>query len=88
MIRHISIKHFKSFKEVETSLANFSILVGPNNSGKSNFKRALMFLRALASGSSVIEGLKSACDTIFNVVYQEEENKYDSIEFNLEIALN
>lgn len=88
MIRHISIKHFKSFKEVETSLANFSILVGPNNSGKSNFKRALMFLRALASGSSVIEGLKGACDTIFNVVYQEEGNKYDNIEFNLEIALN
>lgn len=88
MIRHISIDNFKSFRHIETSLANFSILVGPNNSGKSNFKRALMFLRALAYGNSVSEALKSACDTIFNVVYQGEDGKYDTIQFSLEIALN
>ena len=88
MIRHISIDNFKSFKHIETSLANFSILVGPNNSGKSNFKRALMFLRALAFGSSISEALKVACDTIFNVIYQGEDAKYDTMQFNLEIALD
>lgn len=87
MIRHISIKNFKSFKNIETTLANFSILVGPNNSGKSNFKQALLLLRTLAGGVTVIESLKNTCDTILNVIYQEKDSKYSNMEFNLEIEL-
>lgn len=87
MIKHISIKHFKSFKNIETTLANFSILVGANNSGKSNFKQALLLLRALAGGSTVMESLRSSCDTVLNVIYQEKDSKYKNIEFNLDIVL-
>ena len=88
MIRYISLNNFKSFKCVETSLANFSILVGPNNSGKSNFKRALLFLRSLATGNTVAESLKMSCDTIFNVIYQGEEAKSNSMDFSLIIEFN
>jgi len=42
-IKHIQIKNYRSIRRLDFELANFSILLGANNSGKSNILRALNF---------------------------------------------
>lgn len=44
-IKTISVKNFKSFKDVEVHLGDFNVLIGANASGKSNFIRVIEFLR-------------------------------------------
>lgn len=55
MITQLSIKGFKTLKDFSVSLTRVSVLVGPNNCGKSNVLRALSFL-----GAAVREGLPTA----------------------------
>ncbi len=44
MIKRITIKNFRSLKDVTVDLENVNLFIGPNNSGKSNFFKALEFL--------------------------------------------
>jgi predicted ATPase len=55
MITQLTIKGFKTLKDVSVPLTRVSVLVGPNNCGKSNLLRALAFLAA-----TVREGLVDA----------------------------
>lgn len=51
MLKSISLQNFKSFGERQTvPLEPISVLVGPNNSGKSSFLSVGSFFRQLASG--------------------------------------
>lgn len=42
--KHVTIKNFRNFKEIETNLANKNIFFGMNDVGKTNFLYALMFI--------------------------------------------
>ncbi len=42
-IREITIKNFRSVKNAKLATADFTVLIGPNNSGKSNILHALEF---------------------------------------------
>jgi len=53
MLRHLALKNFKSFVDERATLAPFTLLVGANASGKSNFFDALRFLHGMAQGWSV-----------------------------------
>jgi predicted ATPase len=44
-ISRVAISNFKSFSEVEVDLGDFTVLVGANSSGKSNFINVFRFLR-------------------------------------------
>jgi len=55
---HIKIEGFRSFKKVELDLAPLSVLIGPNNGGKSNFLD-LMSLMAEAGQGQLEEGIDS-----------------------------
>ena len=44
-ITKISAKNFKSFKELNIDFSKFTVIVGANASGKSNFVRALKFIK-------------------------------------------
>jgi predicted ATPase len=69
MIEKILIENFKSFGDrVEISLGKFNVLVGPNNSGKSNFLDSLKFLS------------ETVKDPISNVL--ERRGSYKSVVFN------
>ena len=50
MLRHIVLDNFKSFAHAEATIAPFTLLVGANGSGKSNFLDALRFLHGIAQG--------------------------------------
>lgn len=49
-IRSVLLKDFKSYERAELSLSPFSILIGPNASGKSNAIEALRFIHEIADG--------------------------------------
>lgn len=53
MIKKISIRDFKSYKQAELKLAPLTVLAGANASGKSNFLEAIRFLNWLAQGQKL-----------------------------------
>lgn len=44
MLKRVSIQNFKSLKDVTLDLQKVNLLIGPNNSGKTNFLKALEFV--------------------------------------------
>ncbi|GAA4452224.1 AAA family ATPase [Nibrella saemangeumensis] len=46
MLKRVSIQNFKSLKDVTLDLQRVNLLIGPNNSGKSNFLKALEFFES------------------------------------------
>lgn len=55
MIKKLTLKNFKSFRESTIELGPLSIVLGANASGKSNFVDALRFLQGCARGLSLSE---------------------------------
>ena len=70
MIERITIKNFKSFKDVSLKLGPMNIFIGPNASGKSNFFDALRVLQGIGYGFTLREILdgkpKSATSKIWD----------------------
>lgn len=52
MWRHIEITNFRSIKHASIRLAPFTVVVGPNASGKSNFVDAFVLVRDIATDAS------------------------------------
>ncbi len=52
MWRSIEIRNFRSLEHVKATLAPFTVVVGPNSSGKSNFVDAFAFARDIATDAS------------------------------------
>ena len=44
MLQRVNIKNFRSFRDVSVDLQKVNLLIGPNNSGKTNFLKAFEFL--------------------------------------------
>jgi predicted ATPase len=64
MFDYIKIEGFRSFKNVELHLSPLSVLIGPNNGGKSNFLDLMSFMSEagqghLADGIAVRGGFRS-----------------------------
>lgn len=57
MLKRVSIQNFKSLKDVTLNLQKVNLLIGPNNSGKTNFLKALEFfeLSVLKSDSAAFD---------------------------------
>ncbi|MCX6641183.1 MAG: AAA family ATPase [bacterium] len=47
-IKHLRVKNFKSFRDLDLELGDFNVLIGANASGKSNFVQIFRFLRDIA----------------------------------------
>jgi len=50
--RSIEIRNFRSLEHVKATLAPFTVVVGPNSSGKSNFVDAFLFARDIGTDAS------------------------------------
>ena len=80
MIEYFEISNFKSLYEVKLHLRPFNVLIGPNNSGKSNFIDALNFLREMARGRTVIDSLIRSRTNILDAFFSGfKENSEISI---------
>lgn len=55
MIKKLTLKNFKSFRDSTIALGPLSIILGANASGKSNFVDALRFLQGCARGLTLTE---------------------------------
>lgn len=49
MLQRVSIQNFKSLKDVTLDLQKVNLLIGPNNSGKTNFLKALESFQLIAN---------------------------------------
>ncbi|MVM39413.1 AAA family ATPase [Spirosoma sp. HMF3257] len=54
MLKRVSIQNFKSLKDVTLDLQKVNLLIGPNNSGKTNFLKAFNFLYQYFDGNKNI----------------------------------
>jgi predicted ATPase len=81
-IKRIHIENFKSFSEIDVELSRFSVVIGSNAAGKSNFISAFRFLRdiarhglinaiAMQGGADYIRNTKigSERDLVVQVIY-------------------
>lgn len=59
MLSEISIRGFKSLRDVSVRLPHFAVLFGPNAAGKSNFLDALHFLAGAVTRRSLQEALEA-----------------------------
>ncbi|WP_288425203.1 ATP-binding protein [uncultured Spirosoma sp.] len=50
MLKRVSIQNFKSLKDVTLDLRKVNLLIGPNNSGKTNFLKAIDFISSWSNG--------------------------------------
>lgn len=80
-IKRIKISNFKSFDEINLELGNFSVLIGANASGKSNFLQVFRFLRDLADF-----GLESAILMQSGIEYFRNLNIGSSKNFSIEVT--
>ncbi|MEM3566754.1 MAG: AAA family ATPase [Candidatus Bathyarchaeia archaeon] len=80
-IKEIKVTNFKSFKNMEIKLGNFTVLIGANASGKSNFVQIFKFLKDLA-----ISGLDNAISMQGGVEYLRNINIGTSEDFSMQIT--
>lgn len=53
-INKIRIQNYKSIKDIEFDLKDVNLLVGPNNSGKTNILEAINFFGEVLSGQCLV----------------------------------
>jgi len=55
MLKHISIKGFKSIRELDLDLSPINVLIGANGSGKSNFISFFKLLRSMMQAQGELQ---------------------------------
>ena len=93
MLSKLNVKNYKSLADFEMELGKFNVLIGPNNSGKSNIFDCLFFLaETMDAGFGDVVRKRGGYD---HIVYGGEEEKevrmniiasVDSKEFNYGIS--
>ncbi|MDZ7724803.1 MAG: AAA family ATPase [candidate division KSB1 bacterium] len=79
-IKKISVKNFKSFKNLELELGNMNLIIGANAAGKSNFVQIFKFLHDIAK-----DGLENAISAQGGAEYLRNITSAESNEFVLRI---
>jgi AAA15 family ATPase/GTPase len=82
MLQKVSIQNFKSLKDVTLELQKVNLLIGPNNSGKSNFLKALELLANCVQGDDI------DFDYLMNSHYMKQLNRRNLISFTTQINLH
>ena len=80
------MKNFKAFKEVEIELKPITILVGPNNSGKSSLIQSIILIQQtlMGSGNNVINTSGQKFGSFSELVNQKSDKK--EIVFRLDFS--
>ena len=82
MLQKVSIQNFKSLKDVTLELQKVNLLIGPNNSGKSNFLKALEFVASIDNLNKNDKSLKFFLK--LSDVFQKSTDKIISIKMTLD----
>lgn len=95
-IEHFSLKGYKNVKEADISFNNFNVIIGANNSGKSNFLQSISFLNYVINGATD-EVEKDFNEGFYQSFYKtpepsidlsalNENTKHGQIEFKLKFS--
>ena len=94
----ISVKNFKSIKDVTLDLGKLNVLVGPNGSGKSNLLEAFLFARSVVRPASFppypfapwwgYQNIVFGQDTKNNVEFRVEGKTGKGVPFSYSFVLN
>lgn len=79
MIKNVQIQNFKSIKDQEVSLGDFSVLIGENGVGKTNFIYAIMFMKNMLSGRSADAAWGHFALIPSELIYKKSNNNSFSI---------
>ncbi len=67
MLQRVAIRNFRTIRELEWYPRKLNVLVGPNNSGKTNLCYALRFLAAAARYENIDDAAAEACGSVTEV---------------------
>jgi len=81
MLKRIHIENFKSLKNVTLDLQPVNLLIGPNNSGKSNLLKALEFMSSCITrkfiGENSVKNLTYLHEYINRTIIVKVTNLYE-----------
>jgi predicted ATPase len=91
MFTHLGLKNFRAFESLELDLARITILVGPNNSGKSSILSALRILAQTVRNEDyriplMLNGPFGEFGTYKDLVFQNEKERKIGIAIGTTIA--
>lgn len=83
MLKRVSIQNFKSLKDVTLDLQKVNLLIGPNNSGKTNFLKALEFIGPERKSkkydiNEIVFAKNIYNKIVINLVWPSEDDVFDS----------
>ncbi len=81
MIEQITIKNFKSFKDVTLNLGPLNLFIGTNASGKSNFFDVLRVLQGIGYGFTIHEILDGKPKSATSEVWEGIRGGHTQIPF-------
>lgn len=84
MITKIGIQNFKSIENLNLSIPNFSVVVGNNGVGKTNFLKAVKLIALLASGKQIKDVL-SRLQLLPKELFFNRENS--TINFSIDLLI-
>ncbi len=85
MLKKLKVKNFKSLENLELNLGKFNVLIGRNNSGKSNILDCLKFLSELAEKRNLSETIRGSGMQYKDIVYGRDYKNEISIEVCVEL---
>jgi predicted ATPase len=80
-VRNIKVSNFKSFKNFELTLDDYNLIIGPNNSGKTNFVEAIKFFSDIVN-----RGLDAAISRQGGIEYLRNQRLPKTTETKIEIV--
>ena len=86
-IKKLSVMNFKSFKELNFNFKKINIILGPNNSGKSNLFRFLLLLKQTVT-SNLKAPLLLNGNTINLGAYKDISYRYNSKKLSINIIIS
>jgi predicted ATPase len=81
MLQKVSIQNFKSLKDVTLELQKVNLLIGPNNTGKSNFLKALDFKNTY----NLLGDLDTVYGNFQNLIFQKQISFISRIKLLLQL---
>jgi predicted ATPase len=92
MLKRVSIQNFKSLKDVTLDLQKVNLLIGPNNSGKTNFLKALEYfgrdvkLHSTETDRNRIAYKRNAQDIIkVDFKFDTDKHNFDDIGYEYQV---
>lgn len=83
MLSKLSVRNYKSLEDFEIEFSNFNVMIGPNNSGKSNIFDCLKFLSEIIQKGILSESIRPR-GGYDHIVFSGDENMAIGIRVEME----